>query len=164
VKAREFANGVIAGSVYPLGPRSGVYFIVSRATGRYYIGRSSGMAQRVASHRYALKNKRHACAALQACYDQFGELDLAFSAYPMPEGHSQDSLERELLDSSLGEHCFNVRKGGAGRKSTHKDEVLHAFHFRMPKEYREKLELLGGAAWLRDKIKRATLSPQKDES
>jgi hypothetical protein len=51
-----------------------------------------------------------------------------------------------------------------GPKPLH-GENMQAYHFRMPKEYREKLELLGGAAWLRDKIKRATLSPtpSKDE-
>jgi hypothetical protein len=51
-----------------------------------------------------------------------------------------------------------------GPKPLH-GENMQAYHFRMTKAQREKLELLGGAAWLRDKIKRATLShtPSKDE-
>jgi hypothetical protein len=46
-----------------------------------------------------------------------------------------------------------------GPKPLH-GENMQAFHFRMTKAQREKLDLLGGAAWLRERIDKAK-EPQR---
>jgi hypothetical protein len=73
----------------------------------------------------------------------------------------KEPTEAQWMAALGAKECMPAKRGP---KPLH-GENMQAYHFRMTKAQREKLELLGGAAWLRDKIKRAALypTPSKDE-
>lgn len=78
-------------------PKSGIYHIHHRRTGKTYVGQASDISRRWAKHRRELRLDRHHCFELQQLWTQYGEESFAFSiAKAAPDGLSSLALQRWL--------------------------------------------------------------------
>lgn len=56
----------------------GIYKIINKINGHYYVGRSQNLIKRFNRHRVMLRNKKHDNIHLQRAWDKYGELNFEF--------------------------------------------------------------------------------------
>ena len=81
----------------------GVYWIVSRTSGHFYIGSSKAVGRRVWTHLNQLRKGAHHCIALQRAFAKYGEGDLLFMLAARCATHSDAlAIEQAMLDAAHG--------------------------------------------------------------
>lgn len=74
-----------------------VYVIRNKANGKFYVGSSKDMRQRVLSHRRKLQEHKHPNKALQDDFDKYGGNAFEFSVVGMVFGYGKDSEELKMM-------------------------------------------------------------------
>ena len=82
----------------------GLYEIVSRSTGRRYIGESENVLERLGKHVSTLRNGNHDCLALQTDWNRLGSDDFIFRALSLGPGWSDRRLRITKELTLLAEH------------------------------------------------------------
>lgn len=85
----------------------GVYVILNKVTMRAYIGKSNDMVTRFKQHKSDLNGRRHHNKNLQQEWDKYGDSCFKFEVFSAIEGIDIDSLEKELIEESIGPYCYN---------------------------------------------------------
>jgi hypothetical protein len=149
-----------SGAAVEVRERMGVYVIVNKITLRAYIGQTRNFSGRCRAHFSALRVGRHSNAALQADWAKYGEA--AFLFCPLLEVGAEALLAEE---SRLIAECsfpYNTDElvpapsdRGQGRKPIQEGADTVTVSLRMTTSQRDKLQRLGGAAWVRERIDKA---------
>jgi group I intron endonuclease len=97
--------------------RSGIYIIVCKNNGHYYIGRALDYTKRVNQHKCTLRKGKHRNPRLQNLYNKYGEESLIFSLIieiPRDE-YIQEIIEQEIIDMVIDdENCVNINRTAGG--------------------------------------------------
>lgn len=159
-RVREFCEQVTAGAV-SADVASGVYVIVNKVNLRAYIGQSSNILSRMATHRRMLREGQHHNAALQADWATHGEDKFVFA--PFATAPDPLALERELIEESVDAgHCYNAGpqggpRPGSGRKPLPPEDQTRPRSIRLNDERWAKLKRLIAAGKLNQWIDRARI-------
>ena len=90
---------------------SGIYKIINKTNGKYYVGSSVNLSQRIYSHRSALNNSRHYNEHLQKAWNKYGKENFEFLI--IESNISNDDLfltEQKYLNVAKAEkdRCYNA--------------------------------------------------------
>lgn len=88
---------------------SGIYTIIHRDSGRWYVGQSQDIGVRLSTHRTRLKSGTHHNAKLQRAWDKYGEDAFSFEVMILAPVWMLDDLEQAYLDDPETSH-FNIAK------------------------------------------------------
>jgi group I intron endonuclease len=88
---------------------SGVYAIIHRDSGRWYVGQSQDPRKRWNGHRCHLRRGTHHCAPLQYAWAKYGEDAFSFEVLILAPVWVLDALEQAYLDDPDTSH-FNVAR------------------------------------------------------
>lgn len=112
---------------------SGIYRIVNKTNGKYYIGSSdniTGVSGRWMEHINRLKANQHDNSYLQRAWNKYGETDFEFIIIEEVPKHELLIVEQRYLEQAKSEHhkqCYNLSfhaSGGGfvGHKHTQKSK------------------------------------------
>jgi len=112
----------------------GIYKIINKQTGKFYIGSSNDIEQRWRAHRYRLRKGIHSNQHLLSAWNKYGEESFAFSILQEVERETLLDVEQQVIDES---GCLDRKVGYnkaaiaaspmTGRKLTEETkEKLHA--------------------------------------
>ncbi|KQL42167.1 hypothetical protein AN960_02665 [Bacillus sp. FJAT-25509] len=79
--------------------KSGVYKIINKITGKYYIGQSIEIEKRFWRHKYELLRNIHHCLHLQRSWNKYGEEAFIFKIYKECEKDEAATIEQNFLDN-----------------------------------------------------------------
>ncbi|MGG0177264.1 GIY-YIG nuclease family protein [Gottfriedia acidiceleris] len=79
--------------------KSGVYKIINKITGKYYIGQSIEIEKRFWRHKYELSQNIHHCLYLQRSWNKYGEESFIFQIYKECEKEEAVAIEQNFLDN-----------------------------------------------------------------
>jgi hypothetical protein len=96
-------------SITPI--KSGIYKIINKVNGKYYVGRSQNIKKRWREHKNKLRNNKHFNEHLQSSWNSYGEQSFEFILV-----EELDNNKQVLIDSD--EHRKNISKGLIGNKNT----------------------------------------------
>ena len=87
----------------------GVYRIVNRTNGKFYVGSSKRMGRRAWTHLNHLRSGKHHCIALQRAFDKYGETAFRFEIFCTCDSDDEFlSIEQMMLDERHGDaDCYN---------------------------------------------------------
>ena len=99
---------------------SGIYKIVNKANGKYYVGSSKNMSHRFHEHKTYLRHNYHFNDHLQHAWNKYGELNfefIIFEQYPNIDRKTLLDIEQKYLDmiKQTPSIAYNLRyeaKGG----------------------------------------------------
>lgn len=98
---------------------SGIYAIIHRESGRWYVGQSQYVSSRISKHKSDLRFRRHHSPYLQRVWDKYGEDAFDFEVLIVAPVWALHDLEQAYLDDPETSH-FNSAKDatapGRGRK------------------------------------------------
>ena len=86
----------------------GIYKIINKQTGKFYIGSSNDIEQRWAAHRYRLRKGIHTNQHLLSAWEKYGEESFAFSILQEVEEEVLLDVEQRVIDES---GCLNKKVG-----------------------------------------------------
>ena len=86
----------------------GVYKIINRLNGKYYVGSSNRIQRRLCEHRRKLTHNIHDNPHLQSAWNKYGEFNFEFTA--LEESQTPKVLEQQYLDVAKNEpnKCYNT--------------------------------------------------------
>jgi group I intron endonuclease len=89
---------------------SGIYKIINRANGKYYVGSSRNIKQRWESHRYYLTRNTHSNLHLQAAWNKYGKEKFFIEIINRIDASLLLDTEQLYLDNAKLEHnkCYNI--------------------------------------------------------
>ena len=127
--------------------KSGVYRIVNTASGRAYIGKTTNLPVRLATHRRLLRTGQHHCGALQADWDAVGEAGFEFSVHTRACAESLGDIECALIaEAQAAGLAYNVNISPAdGRPPLPADERLIGRSIRLKPADWEFIKSIGWA-------------------
>lgn len=107
---------------------SGIYKIVNKVTGKFYIGSSVNFKRRWCMHKFELKRGNHGNKYLQRAWDKYGEKNFIFEAIKEVEPIKEKILKEEQLYldtlSPYDENGYNIsKKAGNILGYRHTDEA-----------------------------------------
>ena len=90
------------------GKISGIYKIVNKVNGKYYVGSSNNIKRRWINHRYQLNENHHNNLHLQNAWNKYSKV--AFDFVILKETEKLEEIEQEYLDVAKTEKdkCYNV--------------------------------------------------------
>ena len=111
---------------------SGIYKIVNKVNGKYYVGSSVNIRTRWNNHRNLLTHRRHKSPKLQAAWDKYGKENFEFKIIEKCESVLETILavEQKYLDIAEKEQdvCYNTTFVASapmlGRKHSNKTKKL----------------------------------------
>lgn len=89
--------------------RSGIYAIIHRESGRWYVGQSQNLDKRWSDHVWRLKNNRHGNPLLQRAWNKYGPDAFDFDVLILAPAKLLNALEQAYLDDPETSH-FNVAR------------------------------------------------------
>lgn len=123
---------------------SGIYSILCKTTGKYYIGSSKKLCIRFSEHRVMLQNKNHYNKKLQNAFDKYGKDDFVFKILEVCDNTDRNFLiKREQLylnyyfptDEKFRLNSLNLKKnadgGLTGGIRKHKRKKVSVFDLNM---------------------------------
>lgn len=93
--------------------KSGVYKIINKITGKFYIGRSIELEKRFWRHRYELERNIHHCLYLQRSWSKYGGENFEFVIFRECSKEEAASLEQFILDTEK-ENLYNTSDQASG--------------------------------------------------
>lgn len=110
----------------------GIYSITNKVNGKRYIGLSTNIKRRIASHKYQLKYNRHENFKLQRAWNKYGEESFKFDV--LVECINSENLaqvEMDLIEKyDSFRNGYNCSKGGEG-----------VIGYEVPEEARKKMSM-----------------------
>lgn len=89
---------------------SGLYKIVNKVNGKFYIGSSTNMPRRFDRHLNDLRKNKHDNNHLQNAWNKYGETNFSFEIYKKCDINLLIEEEQKELDIWVGnEMCYNMR-------------------------------------------------------
>ena len=88
---------------------SGVYAIIHRDSGRWYVGQSKSVKNRWKEHRNHLRRGTHRNSRIQSAWDRYGEDAFDFVILILAPIHLLNDLEQAYLDDPETSH-FNIAR------------------------------------------------------
>lgn len=88
---------------------SGIYAIIHRDSGRWYVGQSKNIGKRWRVHRIDLRRGSHHSVPLQRAWDKYGEDAFDFELLILAPAWALNDLEQAYLDDPETSH-FNIAK------------------------------------------------------
>lgn len=99
----------------PVNAKSGIYKIINKIDGKYYVGRTKNLDRRWIEHTRSLKNKHHVNRYLQFAWDKYGENAFEFIIVEYIEdinlliNAEQRHIEKFIEDKRNGiNNCYNL--------------------------------------------------------
>lgn len=102
---------------------AGIYKIVNKVDGKFYIGSSVDLNKRISTHKYELRSRRHHNEYLQNAFNKYGEENFSFEIVEVVEDkgiliereqHYIDTLR--ACDRGVGYNLNTYARGGGGAK------------------------------------------------
>lgn len=92
------------------GKISGIYKIVNKVNGKYYVGSSNDIRKRWNNHKSNLRRKNHKSPHLQSAWNKYGELNFDFVIVETCNIDKLLIIEQKYLDTSILEKniCYNT--------------------------------------------------------
>lgn len=95
---------------------SGIYKIINKVNGKYYIGRSHNIVGRWHEHRYLLRHNKHYNKIIQNAWNKYGEDNFIFEVIKTCEKSEIKQVEQRFIDIAKGEYnitssSFGLSKG-----------------------------------------------------
>jgi group I intron endonuclease len=89
---------------------SGIYKIINKVNGKYYVGSSRNLKRRWESHRYQLDRNIHSNAHLQASWNKHGKENFSFETILRVDPIHLLNTEQSYLDNALldRDKCYNM--------------------------------------------------------
>lgn len=102
---------------------AGIYKIVNKVDGKFYIGSSVDLNKRKSTHKYELRSRRHHNEYLQNAFNKYGEENFSFEIVEVVEDKGM-LIEREqhyidtlrACDRGVGYNLNTYARGGGGAK------------------------------------------------
>lgn len=88
---------------------SGIYAIIHRESGRWYVGQSQNLRKRLCDHRLRLTRGYHANSHLQNAWNKYGSDAFDFEILILSPVSALDDLEQAYLDDPETSH-FNIAR------------------------------------------------------
>ena len=82
---------------------SGIYKIINKVNGKYYVGCSSDIYRRIASHIYKLKRNINSCRYLQNAYNKYGVNNFSWTIIELCPDTNLLEVEQKYLNISKSE-------------------------------------------------------------
>lgn len=95
----------------------GIYKIINKENGKYYVGSSQDIEKRFSRHRYELNNNRHHNILLQRAWNKYGENVFEFDIIESFEEISKEDLhkvEETYLVKTNFSASYNINKFASG--------------------------------------------------
>lgn len=92
--------------------KAGIYKILHKASGRFYIGSASSIKHRTLTHRWHLRRKSHPNKFLQHAWNKYGEDNFEFSTILICSKENLIMYEQKILDlyqTYIRKIGFNIR-------------------------------------------------------
>ena len=90
---------------------SGIYKIVNKINGKYYVGKAKSIKNRWGKHKSYLKHNKHNNLHLQSSWNKYGESNFEFLIIELTEPHPQilKDIEQKYLNIAKTEQtlCYN---------------------------------------------------------
>ena len=111
---------------------SGIYKIINKVNGKYYIGSSKNMCGtsdsigRWKEHLQGLKHNRHFNKHLQRAWNKYGESSFIFTIIDRVGVDKLLGVEQKYLDEAIKTQCYNtvfIAKGGGFEGHKHSEET-----------------------------------------
>lgn len=107
---------------------SGIYKIINKINGKYYVGSSNNISHRWYTHRSYLRKNNHVNEYLQRAWNKYGEYNFEFVIVEEVEYISKNFLleiENRYLDVAEKEYnsCYNLKFNGWQDKVKSKDKI-----------------------------------------
>lgn len=92
------------------GKISGIYKIVNKVNGKYYVGSSNDVVKRWNNHKSQLRRKIHKSPHLQSAWNKYKELNFNFVIVENCDVDKLLIIEQKYLDVSISEKniCYNT--------------------------------------------------------
>lgn len=98
-------------------PMIGVYLVRNTVNNMVYVGSSSDIERRIATHRSQLRTGKHPSKKLQAAWDEHGEDSFEFvQACSCEEKHLVNTEQRYIKDLSAATIGYNTSPTATGRR------------------------------------------------
>jgi len=108
-------------------PKSAIYKITNKVSGKFYIGSTNHISRRWIHHRSLLRNKKHHNKHLQHSYNKHGIENFIFEVLEEVAEENLITREQELLDTlkPFGDKGYNISKvaGSPMAGMDHTEEV-----------------------------------------
>lgn len=88
--------------------KSGIYQILNKTTGKFYIGSATDFDKRWGFHKWVLKNNVHTNSYLQKAWNKYSEQDFDFIILEFCEKEKLSEREQYWLDNTS---CYNPQIG-----------------------------------------------------
>ena len=87
---------------------SGIYKIINKVNGKYYVGSSKSIKRRLGEHRTYLRGNRHYNRHLQSSWNEYGEGAFAFTIVETCQVDMLMHLEQKYLNTSNRYNSYNT--------------------------------------------------------
>ena len=140
----EIKSNLIKNDVKDIGKISGIYKIINKINGKYYVGSSSVVCNRWYKHLWYLKNNCHPNIHLQSAWNKYGESAFDFIVVEKVPKEKLIEIEQKYLDTIEKDKCYN--KSFTADRVDFTDEVKKKISNskmgkRQPDKHREKNRL-----------------------
>jgi group I intron endonuclease len=111
----------------------GVYAIIHKPSGKFYVGSSNNTKARLTTHRRELKRNNHHCKHLQRAWSKYGETEFEFKDFlEFNTLEEARKIEQFYIDLYIKTSLFNAKNkavgGASGEYSAAKKENWHMKH------------------------------------
>lgn len=121
---------------------SGIYKIVNKTNGKYYVGRARNLKTRWVEHKTALKYKRHKNSHLQNAWDKYGKDNFEYLIIEVTDSDFQvlKDTEQKYLDIARNEQdkTYNKNFSSDGIGYVSDETKLKMSQYRQGKTYSEE--------------------------
>lgn len=103
---------------------SGIYKIINKETGKFYIGSTVNFSKRWREHKYMLDKNNHHCTHLQNSWNKHGAQCFDFEILEKLEPRQEILLEKEQIYLNNYANLYNICKyAGSPRDKKHSEET-----------------------------------------
>ena len=103
----------------------GLYKIINKVNGKYYVGSTNNIKRRLRRHKYDLRNNVHSNLKFQRSWNKHGEENFEFYVIENIEENQLLVLEQKLLNIAelTPEQCYNLTFGTGRIKHTEESKA-----------------------------------------
>lgn len=86
----------------------GIYLIRNKITGKFYVGQSKNVKDRLRRHKYLLRHRSHINIHLQRAFDKYGEEIFEFVLLQECEESLLNEIEQKIIDEHGIQNLYNL--------------------------------------------------------
>lgn len=95
-------------------PNSGIYKIINKLNGKYYVGSSKALSRRWVEHKRMLNQNKHYCAHLQRAWNKYNPDSFEFHIIQLTSPDNRVLEEQKELDRASKDLLYNTSYIAAG--------------------------------------------------